>query len=95
MKVDFIFAQSNYYYYYNCFTAPWTVFTGTRDSEWQWHPLSISKSASRPRQISMPVSHYSVFTGQMPSCHPTNNVKLYLYLKCYLYAKRMIFMPKE
>jgi len=31
---------------------------------------AICKSASRPRQITMPVSHHSVFTGQMPFLTP-------------------------
>jgi len=35
--------------------------TGASDSEWQWHPRAICKSASRSRQITMPTPHYSVF----------------------------------
>ena len=36
-------------------------FTEARDSEWQWHQLAICKSASRSRQITMPVPHHSSF----------------------------------
>ena len=44
-------------------------FTEARDSEWQWHQLG--KSASRSRQITMPVPHHSsFFTGQMPFLPP-------------------------
>jgi len=50
-------------------------FTEARDSEWQWHQLSICKSAPHSRQITMPAPHYSSFLqGRCPSCHPTNNV---------------------
>jgi len=45
-------------------------FTEARDSEWQWHPLAICKSAPRSGQITMPVPHHSVFTGQMPFLPP-------------------------
>ena len=35
---------------------------------------SAGPYANRPRQITMPAPHHSVFlTGQMPSCHPTNS----------------------
>jgi len=36
---------------------------------------AICKSAPRPRQITMPESHCSVFTGLMPFLPPTNSVK--------------------
>jgi len=37
---------------------------------------TICKSfAPCSRQITMIVPHHSVLTGQMPSCHPTNNIK--------------------
>ena len=44
-------------------------FTGTRDSEWQWHPLAICKSAPHPRQ---PRQHPTTqfFTGRMPFLPP-------------------------
>jgi len=45
-------------------------FTGARDSEWQWHQLGICESASCPRQITMPASHHSLFTGRMPFLPP-------------------------
>ena len=46
-------------------------FTEARDSEWQWHQLAICKSASRSRQITMPVLHHSkFFTGRMPFLPP-------------------------
>ena len=46
-------------------------FTEARDSEWQWHQLGhICKSASRSRQITMPVPHHSFFTGRMPFLPP-------------------------
>jgi len=42
-----------------------------QDSEWQWHQLAIYKSASRSRQITMPVPHHSrFFTGRMPFLPP-------------------------
>jgi len=51
-------------------------FTGARDSEWQWHQLGICKSAPRPRQITMPAPHHSVFLqAGCPSCRTTNSVK--------------------
>jgi len=48
-------------------------FTGARDSEWQWHQLSICKSASHLRQITMPASHHSVFyrPNALPATQPT------------------------
>jgi len=36
---------------------------------------AICKSAPRPRQIITPESHNLVFTGWMPSCHPTKSIK--------------------
>jgi len=42
-------------------------FTEARESEWQ---LAICKSASRSRQITMPVPHHSFFTGRMPFLPP-------------------------
>ena len=37
---------------------------------------AICKSASRCRQITMPIPHHSVFLqAGCPSCHPTNSVK--------------------
>ena len=51
-------------------------FTETRDSEWQWHQLALSKSAPHSRQITTPSPHHSVFLqAGCPSCHPTNSVK--------------------
>jgi len=63
---------------------PWTVSgttrvsryqkgkTGARASEWQWHQLSICKSASFPRQIITPASHHSVFyrPDALPAAQP-------------------------
>ena len=50
-------------------------FTGARDSEWQWHQLghSLCMSASRSRQITMPVPHHSVFyrPDALPAAQPT------------------------
>jgi len=41
-------------------------FTGARDSEWQWHQLGHMQicTSLQSRQITMPASHHSVFTGQ-------------------------------
>jgi len=52
-------------------------FAEARDSEWQWHQLGhMCKSAPRPRQITMPAPHHSVFLqAGCPSCHPTNGIK--------------------
>ena len=36
---------------------------------------AICKSAPRSRQITTPATLHSVFTGRMPSCHPTNSIK--------------------
>jgi len=47
-------------------------FTEARDSEWQWHPLGIYKSAPRSRQITMPTP---TTQAGCPSCCPTNSVK--------------------
>ena len=47
-------------------------FTEARDSEWQWHPLC--KSAHRSSQITTPVPHHSVFTGQMPFLPPNQPI---------------------
>jgi len=33
------------------------------------------KSAPCPMQITMASPHHSDFTGQMPSCHPTNSIR--------------------
>jgi len=48
-------------------------FTGARDSEWQWYQLGICKSASWPRQITMPASHHSVFyrSDALPAAQTT------------------------
>ena len=48
-------------------------FTEARDSEWQWHPLAICKSAPRSGQITMPVPHRSVFyrPDALPAAQPT------------------------
>ena len=51
-------------------------FTEARDSEWQWHQLTICKSAPRSRQITTPAPHHSSFLqAGCPSCRPTNSVK--------------------
>ena len=52
-------------------------FTEVRDSDYgsgiSW---AICKSASRSRQITMPVPHHSSFLqARCPSCRPTNSVK--------------------
>jgi len=47
-------------------------FTEARDSEWQWHPLGIYKSAPRSRQITMPTP---TTQAGCPSCRPTNSIK--------------------
>ena len=36
-------------------------FTEARDSEWQWHQLTICRSAPRSRQTTTPAPHHSVF----------------------------------
>ena len=48
-------------------------FTEARDSEWQWNPLSICKSAPRSRQITMPAPHRSAFyrPDALPAAQPT------------------------
>ena len=51
-------------------------FTGTRDSEWQWHQLGhmqVCTSLQTDNHASTPP--LSFFTGRMPSCCPTNSVK--------------------
>ena len=51
-------------------------FTEARDSEWLWHQLGHSKSASHSRQTTTPAPHHSIFLqAGYPSCHPTNSVK--------------------
>ena len=50
-------------------------FTGARDSEWQWHQLGHVQICTSPQTDTMPTSHNSVFTDQMPFCHPTNSIK--------------------
>jgi len=83
----------------------YTGFTGARDNEWQWHQLG-HKSAPLPRQITMPVSHHSVFLqAGCPSCRPTNIVKALIanhclpeiYKKtewnCYQILNKYCFMP--
>jgi len=70
-------------YYYNCFTAPWTLSRTTRVSWYQKGKTNldlleqeivsgsgICKSAPRLRQVTMPASHHSVFTGRMPLLPP-------------------------
>jgi len=44
--------------------------TGARDNEWQWHQLGHMNICTWPRHITMPASHHSVFTGQMPFLPP-------------------------
>ena len=62
-------------------------FTGARDSEWQWHQLGICKSASRPRQITMPAFHHSVFLqAGCPSCRPTNSISLLFLLSLHCHC---------
>jgi len=45
-------------------------FTEARDSEWQRHQLGHMQIYTSPRQITMPTSHHSVFTGWMPFLLP-------------------------
>jgi len=44
---------------------------------------AIRKSASCPRQITMPASHHSFLQPGCPSCHPTNSIKAVKYICCY------------
>jgi len=37
---------------------------------------AVCKSAPRPRQITTPAPHHSVFTGQMPFLPPNQHVKV-------------------
>ena len=50
-------------------------FTGTKDSEWQWHQLghTVCNSAPRSRQITTPAPHHSVFyrPDALPAAQPT------------------------
>ena len=48
-------------------------FTEARDSEWQWNPLAIHKSAPRSRQITTPAPHHSVLyrPDALPAAQPT------------------------
>jgi len=48
-------------------------FTGARDSEWQWHQLSMCKSAPHSRQITTSAPHHSVFyrPDALPAAQPT------------------------
>jgi len=50
-------------------------FTGARDSEWQWHHLGHMQicTLTQTQPCQHPTTQF--FTGQMPSCHPTNSVK--------------------
>ena len=59
---------------------------------WRWGDSGISwalcKSfAPRSRQITTPVPHHSVFTGQMPFLSPTNSVKVLKHCKNDLTVK--------
>jgi len=64
-------------------------FTEAGDSEWQWHQ-QICKSASRSRQITMPVPHHSSFLqAGCPSCRPTNSVKA---LKVFYYVNKFYYI---
>jgi len=48
-------------------------FTEARDSEWQWHQLDhmqVCTSLHYSRQITMPATHHSVFTGWVPFLLP-------------------------
>ena len=40
-------------------------FTGSRDSEWQWHQLGHMQICTSPRQKTTSASRQSVFTGRM------------------------------
>ena len=72
------------------FTAHWTLSWTTRVSRYQNHLIllkqetvsgsgiswAMCKSAPRPRQITMPAPHHSVFLqAGCLSCRPTNSVK--------------------
>jgi len=50
-------------------------FTGARDSEWQWHQLGHMQVCTSLQTDNHATTHHSVFTGWMPSFHPTNSIK--------------------
>jgi len=76
-------------YYYNHFTALWTLsgttrvsryqkgktngFTGVRDSEWRWNQLGHMQIFTSHQHNSIPP--LSFLQAWCPSCHPTNSVK--------------------
>jgi len=49
----------------------------------------ICKSAPRPRQITMPASHHTIFTGQMPFLPPNQQCQSTVSKKC-TYTKQLM-----